>query len=396
MNMKVSEEKGRALKIALKYFIFGFLWILFSDKILEMLVSNVETYQKIQLIKGWMYIGITSALLYFFAKAELKEIHRWYLISAKNEELVNELNDNLEEKVNRRTKKIQEINEELVRVLNDKEILFKRLEIANKELGENIDKYKQIKDEVIRSERMAALGGLVAGLAHEISTPLGIGITASTFIEEKLSEFKDKEENKEQSEKSNELLDDIIESNALTLINLNRLAELVDSIKQISVDGASYNLRTIALRAYIDEIVLSMKPMLKGKNYIIEIHGDENIEWETYPGAIGQIMTNLIVNSIMHGFENRDGGRIDIYLMEDIESIDIKYTDDGVGISDDHINLIFEPFFTTKQNKGGTGLGLNIIYNLVENKLNGKIHCEKSTQGAIFNMKFNKNKKINK
>jgi len=244
---------------------------------------------------------------------------------------------------------------------------------------------------LIESEKMASIGRTVTGFTHEINTPIGVALTASSFlfsnskdilnlyIEEKLTE-----------EKFIESLNNNITTSDIININLNRAAELIRSLKDISTNHVTGNEKNINIKDYFNIILLSLKPKFKNSNFICKYDIDDIII-NINPGYIFQIFTNLIVNSIDHGFNNRDYGNIYIRIYEDVNKIYIIYRDDGCGILEENLAKIFEPFFTTKRGNGEfTGLGLSIVYNLVE-KINGKIEVKNvNPSGAEFSIIINK------
>ncbi len=159
----------------------------------------------------------------------------------------------------------------------------------------------------------------------------------------------------------------------LLINNLQRTSELLTSFKQIAVDQTSDKIRIISISKYLNEIIHSIHPKLRKTNHIINVHCDENIEIYSHPGAIAQIIINLIVNSIIHGFEHIDNGKITIDVAFHHNWLIIDYADNGQGISEEARKQLFDAFYTTKSNKGGTGLGTHIIKNLVIDTLNGTI-----------------------
>lgn len=376
--------KKKAFKIASKYFVFGFLWILFSDRLLSYFVSDAILYQNIQLYKGWFYILATTLLLYIFAKKELSEVQKWFMESKKKAGELEIFNEQLETRIEDRTNELKNINEILLKNISEKENLYKDLQIAHNNLENYIQNYEKMQEEIIKTERMAALGGMVAGLAHELSTPIGVGVTASTYMKESINELNSKQ-NIEDRIKTTELIKSISDAYEILDSNLNKLVELVESVKQISVDGTVYVKRSIDLEYYLKQIIQTLRPLFKEGRHSIEfdIKGCES--WETYPGALTQIITNLVSNSIIHGFENREGGNIVLKAEDKEDFIVIEFRDDGIGIDAENLNYIFEPFYTTKQNRGGTGLGLNIVYNLIVQKFNGDVKCvSKIGEGTTF------------
>ena len=248
-------------------------------------------------------------------------------------------------------------------------------------LQHNIDELHNVQQSLIEAEKMAALGGLVAGISHEINTPLGIALTAITHNQDILINIEKHLNDK--TLKRNTLKESINSQQhgyRIILKNLDRANNLIGHFKQVSVDQASENLREIHIFEYIQEIVDSMYSLLKQKNIQIHFHGQENIKVNTYPGPIYQIISNFINNSILHGFELQEKGNITISVEVSQNRVLLHYLDDGIGMNEEMLNKIYEPFVTSKRNQGGSGLGMNIVYNLVTQVLEGEINCQ-STLG---------------
>jgi len=280
---------------------------------------------------------------------------------------IRELNENLEDKVNTRTTELQE---------------------SYKELNDSMDKLKQTQKHLIESETMASLGGLVAGVAHEINTPVGLSLTGITHFLDLAETIKFDYENENLSE--DEFKKFIKDSNELAKsinINLVKTAELVRSFKQVAVDQSSEATRIFKVYDYINETLLSIKNITKKTKVNIVNECDYNLEIQSYPGAISQIITNLVMNSIIHAYSKEERGNIIINIHKGDEENEyiMTYEDDGCGMSKDNLEKIFDPFFTTNREQGGSGLGMSIIYNLITTKLNGDIICEsKEGQGTKF------------
>jgi signal transduction histidine kinase len=258
------------------------------------------------------------------------------------------------------------------------------------ELQESLDKLNDAKDQLVESEKMAALGGLVAGVAHEINTPIGIGVTAASHLEDKTKKFFKVFESGKISKKELQFFLDVVEeSSRLILSNMNRAADLVQSFKQVAVDQMSRERRRFNFKEYIDEVLLSLRPKYKKTNFKVLVDCPEDFSIDSFPGAISQILTNLVVNSLTHGFENKDTGEIKIEVQKENKVAKLIFEDNGIGFSDEVKNKIFEPFFTTKRGTGGTGLGMHIVYNLVTQTLNGSIKClSREGEGSIFEIEF--------
>lgn len=246
----------------------------------------------------------------------------------------------------------------------------------NRELAESMDTLQMAKDQLVESERMASLGGLVAGIAHDVNTPLGVGVTAASFMQERLKTLQgDFDDKKLTSKAMNAFLTEAQQTTTLLLSNLNRASELVSSFKQVAVDQTSEAEREVNLKQYINEVVQSLAPNFKKTEHKIDIDCQDDLKIRCAPGVIAQIFTNMVMNSLIHGFENKAKGTIKVDIRADEETIFIDYQDDGKGLSQDDLQRHFDAFFTTKRGKGGSGLGTHIMYNLVTQTLGGQIEA---------------------
>ena len=255
--------------------------------------------------------------------------------------------------------------------------LTRQLQQSNQELLSAFENLKATQRQLIESEKMAALGGLVAGVAHEINTPIGIGVTAaSTLVDESTLFFKAIEAGQIKRSVLQNYVSVARESSELILRNLSRAAELVQSFKQVAVDQTNLEQRKFLLKAYLTEVIRSLGPQLKQTGHRVEVEGDDQIKLNSYPGAFSQVVTNLVMNSIKHGYPHGDQGQMWFEVRQEAGQAIVEYTDDGCGITPENLGKIFEPFFTTARRGGGTGLGLHITYNLVTQKLGGTIRCE--------------------
>ncbi|MEM6490901.1 MAG: HAMP domain-containing sensor histidine kinase [Pseudomonadota bacterium] len=239
-------------------------------------------------------------------------------------------------------------------------------------------------DSLIQSEKLAALGGLVAGVAHEVNTPIGVALTAATFLARRTQELQDALAAGKISKSSfNDYLASARESAALIEKNAARAAELIQSFKMVAVDQTSDARRSIRLADYLDELLTSLGPEMKRAAVKASVDPALDVEIDSFPGAISQVMTNLVMNSLIHAFPGRDDGRITIGggpLGGD--AVEIFYADDGVGLSDAAARHVFDPFFTTKRGSGGSGLGMNIVYNVVTSRLGGQIAFDPPPDGV--------------
>ncbi|WP_419149320.1 sensor histidine kinase [Pseudoalteromonas 'SMAR'] len=269
---------------------------------------------------------------------------------------------------------LQSLNEQLeIKVAMRTDELYKK----NQKLERAMFELKQTQEELIESEKMASLGAVVAGVAHEINTPLGIAITAVSHNEDSLGNVVKKLEAK--TLKQQDLLESIeSQRQGYSLIhrNLQRAEGLISNFKQVAVDQSSETEREINLYDYVHDVFDSLKPLAKNKEIHLAIEGDKNINLTTYPGAIYQVMANLFNNSIIHGFEGSASGSVTIYVSCDEQFWRIIYRDNGVGMNEAMQKSLFEPFVTSKRNQGGCGLGMHIVYNLVTQLLKGEIRCQ--------------------
>lgn len=251
-------------------------------------------------------------------------------------------------------------------------------------VAERTEQLMQSRERLIEAERLAALGRLVAGIAHEINTPIGIGVTASSHLTDKLRELSTQiDANTLTRRQLTEFAETFREGNEIILGNLQRAATLVRSFKQVAADQSHHERRRFALAEYIDGILLSLRPALKHSPHIVEVDCPRDLEMDSYPGALSQILTNLITNSLRYAFEPGQVGRLHIAAEASGDNeIRLVYADDGRGIPQDDIKRVFEPFFTTGRHIGGTGLGLHIVHNLVHNTLHGELHCDSPPGGG--------------
>ena len=258
------------------------------------------------------------------------------------------------------------------------------------ELSQTLENLKSAQNKLVESEKMAALGGLVAGVAHEINTPIGIGITAASLLAEKVTKFFELYTNGQiKRSELEKFLDTAMQSSNMILSNLTRAADLIHSFKEVAVDQSSELKRAFKVKQYLEEILTSLTAKLRRTKHKVEIKCDENIVLDSYPGVLCQIVTNLVLNSLIHAYDAEDQGILAFDFKLEGDRLIFEYADNGKGIPPENLNKIFEPFFTTKRGQGGTGLGLHIIYNLVTQKLKGTICCESQVdEGTRFTIEF--------
>lgn len=229
---------------------------------------------------------------------------------------------------------------------------------------------------ILETEKMAALGNLVAGVTHEINNPLGVGMTAASYLQS--IGQKNKEKFVEGTLTKGDLrtfMEEIEESTELLAVNLNRAAELIKGFKQVAVDQSNEGRISFNLKENIDVVALSLRHEYKRQKHEVICDCSNTIMLESYPGLYSQIFSNLMMNSIHHGFKNKEHGTMRFACEIEGDSLKIIYTDNGIGIPPENMERIFEPFFTTNRSKGNNGLGMHIVQTLIEQKLNGKIEC---------------------
>ena len=279
--------------------------------------------------------------------------------------------------------KVKEFNEQLQNKIDENTM---ELEESYNELQKTIAHLHETKEKLSKSEKMVSLGRLVAGVAHEINTPIGVGLTGIThFLDITKNIRKDYESDAmTQSDFENYLSTSEDLANQINS-NLDRTAKLVRSFKQVATDQNTDEKRDFFLKEYMEIVILNLKNMLRNSKLNISITCDENLKINSYPDAYSQVITNLIINSVRHGYNNIEAGTIKIDISSDEKFLTIVYKDDGKGISKENIKKIFDPFFTTNRESGGIGLGLNIIYNIVTHNLNGTIECQSEDEkGTTF------------
>ncbi|NJL43505.1 MAG: sensor histidine kinase [Pseudanabaena sp. SU_2_4] len=251
------------------------------------------------------------------------------------------------------------------------------LEKKSIDLEQAFNELNMMQDKLVEARKMAALGSLVAGIAHEINTPVGTSITlASTLADETQLLLAAVGAGQLRRSLLNNYLEIAEESTSLLLSNLNRAGELVQSFKQVAVDQSILEQRTFRVKHYLEEVITSLSPQFRYTSHRVTVKGDDEISIHSYSGAIAQVATNLVTNSLAHAYSNGESGQLCFDVTQENEYAIIKYSDDGCGIEPEVLGKIFEPFFSTARGKGGTGLGLNIVYNLVTQKLLGRIDVQ--------------------
>ncbi len=243
--------------------------------------------------------------------------------------------------------------------------------------------------QLVESEKLAFLGSLVAGIAHEINTPVGICLTAITYVESRVREIKRQYDAGQLSKTGfDQFMSELERSDQMIISNLNRASELVRTFRGIGADQLKDDCRVFNLGSYLLEVIFSLGPKLRTMSHDIVVDCPQDLNIRSYPSAFYQIISNLVINSVTHGFDDGRSGNIRIEVRVESNQLWLVYRDDGLGIPSEILPSIFNPFFTTKRGQGGTGLGLYIAYTLI-NKLHGTIMCNSETgKGVAFTIKL--------
>ena len=314
-------------------------------------------------------LALDNAVLYSSAQRELAE-------RKQMEAALAVANDQLEAKVELRTQELMAMNQELT--------------ATNQELFNALAELRMAQDQLVQSEKMAALGMLVAGVAHEINTPIGIGVMLASHLELETKGLRQLlDAGKLKKEQLHEFLQECDESTIILLTNLRRAAQLVHGFKQVSVDQISETRRIFSVKEYLEDIIRSLQAQFKRTKHQIRTNCDEMLMLNGYPGALAQVVTNLVMNSLIHGFSPDQEGVISIDVQERNGQCEIIYRDNGRGMEAEVLSRIFDPFFTTNRGGGSTGLGLHVVFNIITQKFGGTVRCESTpNQGAVFTICF--------
>ncbi len=267
----------------------------------------------------------------------------------------------------RAEQELRNLNQSLAAQIDETSAALAKLQVAQSQL--------------VQAEKLASLGGLVAGISHEINTPVGIGVTAASHLDTEVRSM-----NRAVAAGSltksqfDRFLQSVSQSSDIILMNLRRAAELIQSFKRVAVDQSSEERRRIRLKAYFEEVLVSLRPKMKTTPHRIELDCPEDLELDTVPGAWSQVLTNLVVNALSHAFEPGQAGLMRIEVDRVGAEVRVRFRDDGRGIAAENLAKVFDPFFTTRRGQGGTGLGLHIVFNLVNQTLGGRIGVD-STPG---------------
>jgi len=249
-----------------------------------------------------------------------------------------------------------------------------------------LDALRAAQERLVQSEKMASLGTLVAGIAHEINTPVGIAVTAASHLRDRMKLLG--EAIRDGTLKKSLLVDTIAtsqQSAEMVMANLERAAELIQSFKQVAVDQTSREARTVDLDVYLHETIHSLQPRIKATTHRVELLCAPGIRLHLAAGALSQVVSNAVLNALDHAFTDGRSGTVRVTAEREGETVRLAIRDDGVGIPADVLPRIYDPFFTTRRGAGGSGLGLHIVYNLVTQTLGGQIAVQSTPgEGTTF------------
>lgn len=366
--LAVSRDEFNAIQNASSLAIFLFMLV-------SLVVSLWSIYKvarplsKLAIVAGKFSRGETQLALPGSMIWEVKQLTRSFsrMLNAVRyrESMLRELNTNLEMRVSQRTMA----------------------------LNESLESLRQAQSQLIINEKMAALGQLVAGVAHEMNTPLGVGVTASSALKDEISLIRSEYEDGGLRRSTLEaFLTSAADLAEVLHTNVGRAVDIIASLKQVAVDQQVEHVRQFEVLGYLRMLVDALRPEINKGSHTVVLEGDESVSVVSDPGYLSQIFSNLIVNSLVHGFDGMEGGTISIIVgSEDDGMVSIVFRDNGRGFRDAEPARIFDPFYTTRRGRGGTGLGLNIVYNLVTRNLGGTISSFTDGEpGVAFRIVFPK------
>lgn len=302
-------------------------------------------------------------------------------------EKLDNLNALLEQKVEERTRQltytVSQLDEEQAHLKKEVNIR-KKSEAA---LATSLDNLKQAQSQLIEAEKMASLGGLVAGVAHEVNTPVGLSLTGISHFEYMVQALKKKFEAGELEE--DEFIRFIQESEELGKTihsSLERAANLINSFKQVAVDQSHEQIRCFDIVEYLHETMTSLSGMTRRSKVSFHIQPEQPyIELTNYAGYWAQIVTNLVQNTLIHAYEPKQEGQVSMVLKQEGTQFIFQFIDDGKGMDENTVSKVFEPFFTTNRKNGGSGLGMSVIYNIVTQKMKGTVTVKSRLgEGSVF------------
>jgi signal transduction histidine kinase len=263
-----------------------------------------------------------------------------------------------------------------------------RADMVNRELASALDTLRMAQDELVRRDKLAALGALVAGIAHELNTPIGNSLVMATTIADRSHKLAGHATEGLRRSTLDTYVAQSIEASDILVRNLQRAAELVASFKQIAVDHASSQRRPFSLNQLISELVAPLRASVRQRSIQVELTAEPELAMDSYPGPLAQVISSLFENCLVHGFDNGRCGTIRISAASRTrEVVALSIADDGAGIAPELISRVYDPFFTTKLGSGGSGLGLHVAHNIVTGILGGRIELKSLVgEGTVFTL----------
>lgn len=268
-------------------------------------------------------------------------------------------------------------------------LVIRRMKISlkdkNAQVKESLEKTAELQSQLFASEKMASLGRAVAGIAHELNTPMGLCVTATSYLMEKNKQVKTSFNNHTlSSEGMRGYIEAVDESLEIIMTSMQRSTEMVNNFKMVAVDVSSEKLRSFTLHDYLSRVINSLTPEIRKTRHIVEVTGDDLLI-ESYPGALSQVITNIIMNAMIHGYDKGQKGNILIRTVLDGSNVHINCSDDGKGMTTESLKKVFEAYYTTRDGEGGSGLGTSIIQQLVTETLQGQVSCSSELgTGTMF------------
>lgn len=294
--------------------------------------------------------------------------------------------DRMDQAIRSREAEMQEFNATLEARVDER---TDELSQANGELLDTLATLKSAQSELVRSEKLASLGSMVAGVAHELNTPIGNSLMVATTLEQRCHEFlSELASGAIRRSVIDRFVRESVSASEMLSRNLQSASELITSFKQVAVDQTSSHRRRFAIDEVVGENLLALQPMLKTTPYQVSVDMPPELWLDSYPGPFGQVLVNLVNNAVLHGFDGRDQGQIKLVAAPaEAGWVTLTVSDDGCGIPLENQGKIFDPFFTTRLGQGGSGLGLYIVYNLVINVLGGKMSVNSAPgAGCVFTL----------
>ena len=252
---------------------------------------------------------------------------------------------------------------------------------------------RSLRDLLIKAEQLANIGRVVPALTHDVNSNLGVCVSAATYLADTVDETRRLFESGTLAKSNLEShLRTEKESCDLLILNLSKAADLVASFKRVSADNSSFSFESFDLGEYLRQVVTSLSPRLRKTNHRVEVRCGNGIDLTGKPGFIYQIIANLVSNALTHAFDEKDAGLVSIDASAEGDTVELRVSDDGKGMSEATLERAFTPFFTTKRAEGGTGLGLSIVRSIVRDELRGTVECESAPgKGTAFTIRFPRN-----